>query len=196
MRERYGVEPGQVPDFIVLRGDPSDKLPGAKGVGPKTAADVLCQHGSLEGALEAGRFSAEAGALRLYRRMATLDREAPLPPLDDQEPRCCRALAKPRDAASMGEGDLRCAAFAVRPSPALSRTRWHCDVFNAPVDGHRRAVIQRSNLQRVPYSPRGRAAADRAASLLSRIEILRADVALCWKNDETATCQPLSVRWR
>ena len=38
VRERYGVEPQQVPDFIALRGDPSDKLPGAKGVGPKTAA--------------------------------------------------------------------------------------------------------------------------------------------------------------
>ena len=33
VRERYGVEPGQVPDFIALRGDPSDKLPGARGVG-------------------------------------------------------------------------------------------------------------------------------------------------------------------
>ena len=42
--ERYGVEPGQVPDFIALRGDPSDKLPGARGVGPKGAAKLLRQH--------------------------------------------------------------------------------------------------------------------------------------------------------
>ena len=41
VRERYGVEPAQVPDFIALRGDPSDKLPGAKGVGPKGAAELL-----------------------------------------------------------------------------------------------------------------------------------------------------------
>ena len=41
VRERYGVEPAQVPDFIALRGDPSDKIPGARGVGPKTAADLL-----------------------------------------------------------------------------------------------------------------------------------------------------------
>ena len=34
---RYGVDPEQVPDFIALRGDPSDGLPGAKGIGPKTA---------------------------------------------------------------------------------------------------------------------------------------------------------------
>ena len=86
VRERYGVEPEQVPDFIALRGDPSDRLPGAKGVGPKTAADLLRQYGTLEAALEAGRFAAQAEELRVYRRMATLDPEAPLPPLDDQTP--------------------------------------------------------------------------------------------------------------
>jgi 5'-3' exonuclease len=48
VRERYGVDPEQVPDFIALRGDPSDGLPGAKGVGPKTAAELLRKHGSLE----------------------------------------------------------------------------------------------------------------------------------------------------
>src|SRR6266536_2385087 len=48
VRERYGVEPSQVPDFIALRGDPSDKLPGAKGVGPKTAAELLRRYPSLE----------------------------------------------------------------------------------------------------------------------------------------------------
>jgi DNA polymerase-1 len=86
VRERYGVEPSQVPDFIALRGDPSDKLPGARGVGPKTAADVLKQYGSLEAALDEGRFAAQAEELRLYRRIATLDASAPLPPLDDQSP--------------------------------------------------------------------------------------------------------------
>ena len=86
VRERYGVEPAQVPDFIALRGDPSDKIPGARGVGPKTAADLLAQYGSLDAALAAGRFAAEADALRLYRRVATMDAEAPLPTLEDQEP--------------------------------------------------------------------------------------------------------------
>ncbi|TML25365.1 MAG: hypothetical protein E6G32_00765 [Actinobacteria bacterium] len=86
VRERYGVEPAQVPDFIALRGDPSDRLPGAKGVGPKTAADVLREYGSLEAALAAGRFAAQADELRVYKRMATLDVEAPLPTLDDQTP--------------------------------------------------------------------------------------------------------------
>jgi 5'-3' exonuclease len=52
VRERYGVDPEQVPDFIALRGDPSDGLPGAKGVGPKTAAELLRKHGSLEAILD------------------------------------------------------------------------------------------------------------------------------------------------
>ena len=86
VRERYGVEPRQVPDFIALRGDPSDRLPGAPGVGPKTAADLLRQYGSLEDALAAGRFASSQEELRLYRRIATLDASAPLPPVDDNSP--------------------------------------------------------------------------------------------------------------
>jgi DNA polymerase-1 len=95
--ERYGVEPQQVPDFIALRGDPSDKLPGAAGIGPKKAADVLRAHGSLEGALEAGRFSAEAEDLRLYRRIATVDASAPLPPLEDHSPTWAEASTLARE---------------------------------------------------------------------------------------------------
>ena len=56
VRARYGVEPVQVPDFIALRGDPSDKLPGAPGVGATGAATLLQRYGSLEAALAAGRF--------------------------------------------------------------------------------------------------------------------------------------------
>ncbi len=93
VRERYGVEPEQVPDFIALRGDPSDRIPGARGVGAKTAALLLAQYGSLEAALEEGRFPAEADALRLYRHVATMDSGAPLPPLDDQRPTWARAAA-------------------------------------------------------------------------------------------------------
>jgi 5'-3' exonuclease len=52
VRERYGIPPELVPDFIALRGDPSDGLPGVKGVGEKTAAELLRRHGSLEAVLE------------------------------------------------------------------------------------------------------------------------------------------------
>jgi DNA polymerase I len=86
VRERYGVEPHQVPDFIALRGDPSDRLPGARGVGPKRAAELLAQYGDLETMLAEGRFAAEAELLRLFRRIATFDRAAPLPPLPDVTP--------------------------------------------------------------------------------------------------------------
>jgi DNA polymerase-1 len=97
VRERYGVEPAQVPDFIALRGDPSDRIPGARGVGAKTAASLLAQYGSLEAALEQGRFAAEADALRLFRHIATMDPGAPLPQLDDQQPTWDKAAALARE---------------------------------------------------------------------------------------------------
>src|SRR5258708_25961797 len=58
VRARYGVDPAQVPDFIALRGDPSDKLPGAPGVGAVGAATLLRRYGTLEKALPAGPFAA------------------------------------------------------------------------------------------------------------------------------------------
>lgn len=86
VRERYGVDPEQVPDLIALRGDPSDKLPGARGIGPKKAADLLQQYGTLDAVLADGRFASEADDLRLFRRIATMDASAPLPPLAPQTP--------------------------------------------------------------------------------------------------------------
>jgi DNA polymerase-1 len=85
VRDRYGVEPAQVPDFIALRGDASDKIPGAKGVGPRTVAGLLTKYGSLENLLAAGRFEAQAEELRLYRSIATMNKSAPLPSLKAQD---------------------------------------------------------------------------------------------------------------
>jgi DNA polymerase-1 len=97
VRERYGVDPQQVPDFIALRGDPSDKLPGARGVGPVGAASLLRKYRTLEKALQAGRFPVQADALRLYRRIATMDASAPLPPLRAQKPTWGRASTLARE---------------------------------------------------------------------------------------------------
>jgi DNA polymerase-1 len=84
VRERYGIEPEQVPDFIALRGDPSDGLPGAKGIGAKTARDLLRAHGTLEGAIaaaskpgvmtprQAGALTGDSDALRAFKDIATL----------------------------------------------------------------------------------------------------------------------------
>jgi 5'-3' exonuclease len=83
--ERYRVLPEQVPDFIALRGDPSDKIPGAKGIGAKGAADLLLRYGTLEAIVEAADelSSRQAEAVRderlaLFRRVATMDRKAPV----------------------------------------------------------------------------------------------------------------------
>lgn len=97
VRERYGVEPKQVPDFIALRGDPSDKIPGAKGVGPSTAASLLRKYGSLEKVLVDGRFASQADELRLYRKVAKMDASAPIPKLRDQAPQWTKVSALARD---------------------------------------------------------------------------------------------------
>jgi DNA polymerase I len=93
VRERYGVDPNQVPDFIALRGDPSDKLPGAGGVGPKGAAVLLRRYGTLDAILAAGRFPQQAENLRLYRSIATMNPSAPLPSLAAQTPTWAKASA-------------------------------------------------------------------------------------------------------
>jgi exodeoxyribonuclease-3 len=97
VRARYGVDPKQVPDFIALRGDPSDKLPGAPGVGPTGAAQLLRTYGSLENALKAGRFPTLAERLRLFRSIATMDAKAPLPRLAVQKPTWAKAAALARE---------------------------------------------------------------------------------------------------
>ena len=96
VRERYGVEPKQVPDFIALRGDPSDKIPGARGMGPKGAATLLSQYPTLEAALADGRFAGQAEELRLYLRIATMDASAPIPPLPDMRRRPGRPARRSR----------------------------------------------------------------------------------------------------
>ena len=81
VREIYGIDPAQVPDFIALRGDPSDGLPGAKGIGAKTAADLLRRKGDLEhvilGAVREKpavrrALIEQAAELRSFRDIATL----------------------------------------------------------------------------------------------------------------------------
>ncbi|HYN74095.1 MAG TPA: 5'-3' exonuclease H3TH domain-containing protein, partial [Nakamurella sp.] len=91
VRRRYGVPPELVPDFIALRGDPSDGIPGAKGIGEKTAAELLQRHGSLETALERAvretkpsvraALCTQADELRRFKEIATLrDVDVQLPP--------------------------------------------------------------------------------------------------------------------
>jgi len=95
VRERYhGIEPERVTDLIALRGDPSDGLPGAPGIGVKTAAELLLRYGSLEAVLAAAEIGdlpirkpgsasvrEHAELLRTFKRIATLQRiDVPRPP--------------------------------------------------------------------------------------------------------------------
>jgi DNA polymerase-1 len=106
VERRYGVGPELVPDFIALRGDPSDGLPGAKGVGPKTAAELLRRHGSLEAVLEnairerrpalRGALLGAAGDLRAFKDIATL-RDAGVEPPPDRETDWSGAAAAARE---------------------------------------------------------------------------------------------------
>jgi DNA polymerase-1 len=111
VEERYGVPPAAVPDFIALRGDPSDGLPGAKGIGEKTAADLLRRHGSLEAAIAGAirekpsvrrALLEQADELRAFKDIATL-RDADVErPADRPTDRAAGAKA----ASALGMGRL------------------------------------------------------------------------------------------
>lgn len=112
VKARYGVAPEQVPDFIALRGDPSDGLPGAKGIGEKTAGELLRVHGDLETAIanargERPRVAAalrdQADELRAFREIATLQ------PMDVERPADTPLDAARAAAAARERGMLRLA---------------------------------------------------------------------------------------
>jgi 5'-3' exonuclease len=112
VRTKYGVAPEQVPDFIALRGDPSDGLPGAKGIGEKTAGELLRVHGDLETAIanardERPRVAAalrdQADELRAFRHIATLQ------PIDVERPPDAPLDAAAGAAAARERGMMRLA---------------------------------------------------------------------------------------
>jgi 5'-3' exonuclease len=118
---RYGIPPAAVPDFIALRGDPSDGLPGAKGIGEKTAAELLRRHGTLEAAIAGAvrekpavrrALIEQADELRAFKDIATLrDADVELPPdrPTDREggAAAAEALGMARLAKRLREGDGR-----------------------------------------------------------------------------------------
>jgi DNA polymerase-1 len=111
VREKSGVEPAQIPDLIALRGDPSDGLPGARGIGAKTAAALIAAHGSLEGVLAAAptlrprvaeALAEQAEELRRFREIAVLQDVAVTRPPDHGTDYASGARA----AAALGMGNL------------------------------------------------------------------------------------------
>jgi len=82
VQRRYGIPGSAYSDFAILRGDPSDGLPGVAGVGPKKAADLVKRYGSIQGMIDAGVFrNADAVYLQKAQKVVppvtTLD--LPLP---------------------------------------------------------------------------------------------------------------------
>jgi DNA polymerase I len=83
--ERYGVAPDLIPDYIGLKGDTSDNIPGVPGIGDKTAAQLLQQYGTLEGVLShvdeisgakrKQNLREHADLARISRELATLHRD-------------------------------------------------------------------------------------------------------------------------
>ncbi|CAB4859984.1 unannotated protein [freshwater metagenome] len=109
VRERHGVDPTRIPDLIALRGDPSDGLPGAKGIGAKGAADLLGRFGDLEGVLAAAQdetsavtprsrasLLADPETLRDFLNIATLRSPVLAPPPDGALDRASAAAAAER----------------------------------------------------------------------------------------------------
>lgn len=101
--ERYGIPGRAYRDFAVLRGDPSDGLPGVKGIGEKIAAALVARYGSIDAVLEAADGEAPSVPLAKVRRKADYVRRAaqvvsivtdlPIEPVDLTRPR-----GLPRDA--------------------------------------------------------------------------------------------------
>lgn len=130
--EKFGVLPPRLGDLLALTGDSSDNIPGVPGIGPKTAATLLEEFGSLEGLLagtatikQAKRrevLEANADKARLSRKLVELMREVPdLPPLDSlidrgSDPEVMGAFFGPLGFKSLS-GAARAAAAAAGKGP-------------------------------------------------------------------------------
>lgn len=96
VKEKFGVKPAQIADYLALMGDTSDNIPGLTGVGPKTASKWLAQYGSLEGLIAAsamveperfrGPLCESAERLRVNLRLTKLDIALELPEVRQTEP--------------------------------------------------------------------------------------------------------------
>lgn len=87
VRRKWGVLPASFPDFLALAGDPSDQIPGAPGIGPKTACKLLAEHGSVDGlyaaldqlpARTASILREHEAQVRTSRKLAVVDQHTPL----------------------------------------------------------------------------------------------------------------------
>jgi DNA polymerase I len=93
VKEKFGVTPDKVLDVLSLMGDSSDNVPGVPGIGPKTAAELIGEYGTLEHLLENAQKIKQpkrreslinfAQQARLSKELITLKTDVPLPPLEE-----------------------------------------------------------------------------------------------------------------
>jgi 5'-3' exonuclease len=92
VHEKYGIPGRSYADFALLRGDPSDGLPGVPGIGEKTAAALVTKYGSLDAILDASpKVAAHREYVEAAQTVVCVARDVPVPPLDDA------LCAEPRD---------------------------------------------------------------------------------------------------
>ena len=152
--DRYGIPPELVPDFIGLKGDTSDNIPGVPGIGDKTAAELLQRFGSLENVLEhideisgakrKQNLTKHADDARISKQLATAKRDIPIdvrprgvrrPPSRTARSSATRSASS--SCASRCAGSRRRSATPTPPPPRPSgRAGAHGD---ASARGHRRA---------------------------------------------------------
>jgi 5'-3' exonuclease len=77
VREKFGVDPERIPDYLALVGDAADGYPGIPGIGAVTAARLIGRHGPLED-FPAGVLGASRELALLFKDLATLRADAPL----------------------------------------------------------------------------------------------------------------------
>ena len=149
---RYGIKPEQIPDFIGLKGDSSDNIPGIPGIGDKTAGQLIAQYGSLEGVIEhADELSParkknvieHADQARMSKELATMRRDLEL----DCDP--AELVLAPPDRSR-----------AARDVPALRVPR--------PAEPHRRARRRGARARADRRRHRGAVARGRAARAAER----------------------------
>jgi 5'-3' exonuclease len=77
VRAKFGVDPALIPDFLALVGDTADGYPGIPGIGPKTAAQLVNRHGTIED-FPPGALGTNRNLALLFKTLATLRTDAPL----------------------------------------------------------------------------------------------------------------------
>ena len=115
VREKFGVEPALIPDFLALVGDAADGYPGIPGIGAVGAARLLNSHGPIEKFPESALGKSREMAL-LFKDLATLRTDAPL--FDDVDALRWRGPTKAFDAVVKKLGDARLLERAAKAAAA------------------------------------------------------------------------------